>query len=70
MLTNYPVDLDQELLHRFVRMRSSPVHSCLINTNASEHDIWRVRNIYTKYADELWYGLPQGLESSSHQPVG
>lgn len=51
MLTNYPIDLDQELLHGFVWMRSSPVHSCLINTNASEHDIWRVRNIDTKYAD-------------------
>lgn len=70
MLTDYPVDLDQELLHGFVRVGSSPVHSRLIDPDASEHDIWSVRHVDTKDADELRYRLPKGLESSSHQPAG
>lgn len=70
LLTNYPVDLDQKLLHGFVWMGPCPIHSRLIDTNASEHYIWRVGNIDAKDADELGNGLPQGLERSSHQPTG
>lgn len=68
MLTNYPIDLDQKLLHGLIRMGACPIHSCLIDTNASKHDIWSVRDIDAKDADELGDGLPQRLESSSHQP--
>lgn len=69
MLTNYPIDLDQKLLHGFIWMGSRPVHSRLVDTNASEHDIWSVRHVDAKDTDEFGHGLPQRLESSSHQPV-
>lgn len=58
MLTNYAVDLDEELVHWLVRLRSYPVHGGLICANASEHDLGRIGHIDAEDVDEFGDGLP------------
>ena len=58
MLTNYAIDLDQELLHRLVWLRSSPVDSRLVHAYAGQHHIRGVRHIDTEDVDEFGDGFP------------
>lgn len=58
MLTNYAVNLDKKLVYRLIRLRSYPVHSRLVRTDASEHDFWCVRHVDTKNVDEFGNRLP------------
>lgn len=69
MLTNNAVDLDQEFLHWFVRMRPGPIHSRLVDTDASEHDVWCIRDVDAEDADEFGDGFPEGLDSPACQPT-
>lgn len=69
MLTDYTVDLDQELLYGLVRRRPSPVDCSLVDAYPSKHHIRGVWDIDTEDANELGYGCPKRLESSSHEPV-
>lgn len=69
MLTNYAVDLDQELLHGFIGVRPGPVHSRLVDTDASEHDIWCIRDVDAEDANEFGNGFPEGLDSPACQPI-
>lgn len=58
MLTNYAIDLDQELLDGLVRLRSSPVNSRLVHANAGQHYIWGIGHVDAEDVDELGNWFP------------
>lgn len=58
MLTNYAINLYEELVHWFIRLRSYPIHGRLIRTNASEHDLGCVGHIDAEDVDKFGHRLP------------
>lgn len=57
-LTNYAINLNEELVHRLVGLRSYPVYGRLICTDASEHDLGGVGHIDAKDVDKFGDRLP------------
>lgn len=58
MLTNYAINLYEELVHRLVRLRSYPVHGSFVCTDASEHDLGCIGYIDAEDVDEFGNGFP------------
>lgn len=61
LLTDYAINLDEELVHRLAGVWSCPANSRLVETNAGEHDVGGVGNIDAKDVDQFRNWLPQRL---------
>lgn len=58
MLTNYAIDLYEELVHRLVGLWSYPVDGRLICTDTSEHDLGCIRHVDAEYANQFGDRFP------------
>lgn len=58
LLTNYAINLYQELLRRLIWLRSGPVDSGLVDADARQHNIWSIWHVDTEDIDEFGDGLP------------